>query len=709
MTGEDDSGVRWCELRKTGDEQWVLYQEGTVGTDDGDNRFMGGISIDSKGNIGLGYSISSENRFPSLRYTGRFASDPLGQMSLNEVEFATGSGSWTTSRFGDYASMSVDEQDMFWYCGEYIDGDGSWASKIVGFRIFRDTNDIGPSGIVSPTDSPDLATEDLTAAFRNYGLMPQTDFTVGYVFNGGDTIREAVAIDTLLTDSIYTHTFGTPIVFNQFGTYPVTVFTEMASDGNPLNDICEFNIRKLARNDAEILGVDGITTAICDTFIDALIVIRNNGVDTLTSANVTYQVNDNEETLIEWTGSLANDETDGIPVRFTGLEDGSNTIVVTSSMPNGVPDEEPSNDRVEVDADVSAGGERVVLELLTDLFPDENTWELYDYNGELIESGGPFTQPQTLYTVEWCLETDSCYTFVLKDSYADGITGYGVDGDYRIINSEGIVLASLADPNFGAEDINEFCVQYECSINAVANVAHESTPGANDGFVNIFAAGGQPPYTFSGDGGFNFQTSSVFSGLAPGNYVFVVKDASGCTLELERTVLDCSIEFMVTVLENPTDSMSNDGSFEIVAQGGSGALRYSIDDGDNYQDSPVFEGLNKIVYPVRVRDSVRCSVGDSIDLGELTSVEFTSFGQLVKVYPNPSARDFYFEVEGLQDVTFLKYQVLDLRGRVIATREAGSYNGVIKGFFVLNDEPPGMYLLRFMDDRVDRLVRIVKQ
>jgi hypothetical protein len=35
------------------------------------NRWMGSIAQDKKGNMGLGYSVSSETVYPGIRYTGR--------------------------------------------------------------------------------------------------------------------------------------------------------------------------------------------------------------------------------------------------------------------------------------------------------------------------------------------------------------------------------------------------------------------------------------------------------------------------------------------------------------------------------------------------------------------------------------------------------------------------------------------------------------
>ncbi|MEO6130827.1 MAG: hypothetical protein ABIQ02_03190, partial [Saprospiraceae bacterium] len=146
VTGGDVAGVRWVEFRKVIDQDWKLYQEGTVGSDDGLHRFMPSIGMDGQGNIGLAYSIAGFEKFPSLRYTGRYSSDPLGEMTFKEYEFATGLGSLGADRFGDYQAMSVDPANdhTFWFSGEYVQAGGDWSTKIVAFDAGRDSIDIFP-------------------------------------------------------------------------------------------------------------------------------------------------------------------------------------------------------------------------------------------------------------------------------------------------------------------------------------------------------------------------------------------------------------------------------------------------------------------------------------------------------------------------------------------------------------------------------------
>ncbi len=131
-------GMRWYEIRDPGGAPTV-YQQGTYAPDSA-YRWMGSVAMNQGGDIALGYSVSSSSMFPSIRYTGRLAGDPLGQMTQGEGTLFAGTGSQTTySRWGDYTSMSVDPSDdcTFWYTNQYIPSNGvfNWRTRIGSFRI----------------------------------------------------------------------------------------------------------------------------------------------------------------------------------------------------------------------------------------------------------------------------------------------------------------------------------------------------------------------------------------------------------------------------------------------------------------------------------------------------------------------------------------------------------------------------------------------
>ncbi|HJZ80343.1 MAG TPA: hypothetical protein VKD91_08355 [Pyrinomonadaceae bacterium] len=122
------AGARRYEIRRTGGS-YSLYQQGTYAPNDGVHRWMGSVAMDKNGNMALGFSVvNGSNVFPGIRYTGRLAGDPLGQMTLGEGTIINGAGVQTTtnSRWGDYTDLTVDPTDdcTFWYVNEYYEVSG---------------------------------------------------------------------------------------------------------------------------------------------------------------------------------------------------------------------------------------------------------------------------------------------------------------------------------------------------------------------------------------------------------------------------------------------------------------------------------------------------------------------------------------------------------------------------------------------------------
>jgi hypothetical protein len=139
------AGMRWYEIRRV-NGAYSVYQQGTYNPGDGVHRWMGSIAQDKKGNAALGYSVvNGTTVYPGIRYTGRLAGDPLGEMTLGEGTIINGSGVQTTtnSRWGDYTSMNVDPVDdcTFWYVNEYYTAAGQassaagWQTRIASFKL----------------------------------------------------------------------------------------------------------------------------------------------------------------------------------------------------------------------------------------------------------------------------------------------------------------------------------------------------------------------------------------------------------------------------------------------------------------------------------------------------------------------------------------------------------------------------------------------
>lgn len=143
--GGDRAGVQWAGFDinpvnnaiNIGDNGDLL---GVIDFNDGLSRWIGSATLDQNGNIGVGYTRSGNNSFPSIYYTVHERGvDGAGEVQQEEV-CVNGTGSTTgANRWGDYASASMDPVDQctFWISNEYVETTGSfnWDTRICAFSI----------------------------------------------------------------------------------------------------------------------------------------------------------------------------------------------------------------------------------------------------------------------------------------------------------------------------------------------------------------------------------------------------------------------------------------------------------------------------------------------------------------------------------------------------------------------------------------------
>jgi PKD repeat protein len=105
-----------------------------------------------------------------------------------------------------------------------------------------------------------------------------------------------------------------------------------------------------------------------------------------------------------------------------------------------------------------SNGSVINLEVLTDNYPAETTWMVMDSDGELLISGGPYSDAQTTYNEQICVGPGS-YTLIINDSYGDGMQFEGVIGSYVLTDGGGNILAQIVEGgNFGANATHNFTI-----------------------------------------------------------------------------------------------------------------------------------------------------------------------------------------------------------------------------------------------------------
>ncbi|MFN0035991.1 MAG: CARDB domain-containing protein [Saprospiraceae bacterium] len=436
-----DAAVRWYELRRQGAGEWQIFQEGTYAPDLVTNRFMATICTDEAGNIGLGYSGVSESLYPGLYLTGRRNGDPLGQMPVEEYTLKAGEQShFSDQRWGDYSNMSVDPEDgrTFWFTGEYQPTGATWGTRIGSFRVQRDTYDLSPQTLLSPVASALLGNgEQVKVEVYNGGLEPAPGFSISLYFEGNFVATENVPT-ALQPGQSLEHTFATAVDMPQVGkNYKFRIITHWPLDQFSRNDTLDIEVQKLTSNDVAAVGKYNLPGLVCGSETDFGIVIRNASGLPMQSAKVHWRINTQPTEIYDWTGNLAPGQRDTIDLHATGIKNGLNGLRIFTSLPNGLQDQQTSNDSLpNIKFFGNLDGTYLLAEAETDF--GVLAWELRSQTDALLTSG-EFSAGQT--TAQICSDDNTCYRFVLKAS------SFTWAGHFRLYDIFGNVLvqATYAD------------------------------------------------------------------------------------------------------------------------------------------------------------------------------------------------------------------------------------------------------------------------
>lgn len=513
----------------------------------------------------------------------------------------------------------------------------------------------------------------------------------------------------LPADSVYVHTFVPTVDMSVVGPYEFKLFTSLATDQAIFNDTLRLVRVKQPRFDAGISDIANLDGVGCADTLSATLTLVNYGTETLESVDITISLNGSVFTTIPWTGELLPGESVSIDVEIFDLISGENEILASTSNPNGMADEAPANDQFSRFFDVILDGAVVVLALITDNYPEETTWEVTNAEGTVLYSGGPYDEDETPYDIEMCLNPDSCYTFTIFDSYGDGICCNWGQGSYSILDAFGNELLT-GNGVFGSSLSSNFCATFNCILTADIDLSPESGEGAEDGAILITTAGGVGPFQYSIDGGATFQGSPLFEGLTAGEYDIVVSGAFDCLYEETVAIELCALAFGVQITNESADN-AGDGEILITVSSGNPPYQYSIDGGATFQSGPLFENLFKGEYEVVVQDAIGCETVTAVEVGvEPNSTRDLFVGYAIDVLPNPTDGLFRINVKGLQRKgPFLEIQLHDASGRVVQFGSLVKYGDIFTGELSLYAYPAGVYYVRFMDEQMRRMARVVKK
>jgi gliding motility-associated-like protein len=213
---------------------------------------------------------------------------------------------------------------------------------------------------------------------------------------------------------------------------------------------------------------------------------------------------------------------------------------------------------------------------------------------------------------------------------AAGATGpytYDLDGNG---NGTGVYpLLAANNYNITVTDANNCTFNTTQLIDEPAQLTENNVPtdalcnGACDGEIDITAAGGTAPYSYSADNGTIQQSGNVITGLCAGNYTVYVEDDNGCTVTSPQTIGEPTA-VGAGLVSNPATCGNSNGDITMTGNGGTPIYTYSSDNGVTFQAGTNFAGLAPGNYNMVVEDQNGCQYSELHTVLSEASPQFIS-------------------------------------------------------------------------------------
>ena len=318
-------------------------------------------------------------------------------------------------------------------------------------------------------------------------------------------------------------------------------------DENPLNNVLlrEINVYSGKVSISDIISPEPITCN--DSGFIPEIIVNNNDNHPLNSLECSYVCGDKEHNFV-WEGNIEGMRSQNIKFPKQDLSSGTNKIKYSISRPNAGTNINYNSISLNKDFYLITSGQTIRIELQTDPYPEETSWDIIDKNNfSLLYSENSYKGIQKKYIHEYCLG-GGCYTFTIYDSANDGLSGSDDSnkGYIKITNiTTGEVILDLDGINFYRDHSVDFCIDaVQCPSNKNVSIKDNK----------ILLDGGYPQngiYIGSGVENNCFYPFLVGIGIHPVKYIYTTES---------NKKLECEFNIIVSDYDNaycPADIQVN--------------------------------------------------------------------------------------------------------------------------------------------------------
>jgi thiol-disulfide isomerase/thioredoxin len=211
--------------------------------------------------------------------------------------------------------------------------------------------------------------------------------------------------------------------------------------------------------------------------INPEVTIQNLGTETLTSCTINTVIDGDVVGSYDWTGSLTTYQTASVELEELPTIDASAEVTFTTVLAGDV---NSDDDAIVVTIGTPTASHAFVhVQVNTDYYPGETTWEILDANNNVVLSGSyePGTNDQwggggpdaNMTHNDYASLENGCYTFKVMDSYGDGQAGAQAEpteGSVVVTDGQGVELLNISG-NWGDEQSVPFEVTHGVGIEEV--------------------------------------------------------------------------------------------------------------------------------------------------------------------------------------------------------------------------------------------------
>ena len=209
------------------------------------------------------------------------------------------------------------------------------------------------------------------------------------------------------------------------------------------------------------------------------------------------------------------------------------------------------------------------------------------------------------------------------------ITPAGGTAPYSYVWSNGATtqdISGLFAGNYGLTitDASSCQASFNYTVNQpqqlilVLQAINVSCFGNNNGSVNLTVLGGTAPFSYNWSNG---ATSEDISGLTANTYSVTVTDNNGCTANGSATITEPSAITLSTNITNATCGGVNNGSIDLILNGGTGPFTFFWSNGATTED---ITGLGAGTYSVTVTDANGCQANTSASITQPSAISLTT-------------------------------------------------------------------------------------